>query len=341
VIFNRQDVLSQRNPFRSGVINFDGEWIIPPRFQIIRVVGSEIFSCYYPDTQISTLYTRDGQKISDKDYDMVEDVNDKILHNRITVGYLLNKEEYLAAYLSVYGSGDLVEGYKRRHELVEAKYLIGFINSLGEEVIPPSYHYAEPFQHIYTTVTGMDDSGTVYSSVIDLDGNTLLKTNYERLLINRNDTTLLSAKKSGRYGIINIKGDMVIEAEYNTISVSDVPGIFIATDSFATYILTPKQKVSLPVGRYELKKLTSLFFYIKISHKNNKTGRFEEDFHVFGTDGTYYGDISSHLTDMHGSHISTYLFNTGLPEGYVAITPGRNLQPYVISIRSLKAFRKE
>lgn len=63
VLVHKGDIISQKMPFRSGVINFEGEWIVPPDYQLTTIVGNELIRTVSPTRGTAALYSRYGQTL--------------------------------------------------------------------------------------------------------------------------------------------------------------------------------------------------------------------------------------------------------------------------------------
>jgi hypothetical protein len=283
------------------------------------------------------LYDRYGNKLSDKPYDFIEyNPKNEILNDRISVGYLTNEEQYLNYLVELYqiDPNDLKKMSAKLENRVAPKLLKGYINTKGEEVIEVKYIEAAPFRHKYTTVTGVDKNGDIYSALIDKQGNTLLNTSYEQMSIFSKDTTLLRVQENGKFGIINLNGEVLLNPEYEKINLTEIPGFFEITVYSQTYLLRENGNKTMvgPEGNLEIRRLEKGYFYTSISGRDD-SGQSRTFIHIFNEDGQYVGDYT-------GYKISKKFLDQQLPNGFIALQKGKNGLPFVLNLQSGMEFRK-
>jgi hypothetical protein len=96
LVVHMQDALQRKMPSRTGVINFKGEWIVEPDYQVIYFVGNELIQVKNYTKSKSLLLDRYGKPILKKDYHILDNDNrDYILHDRILVGYIDDFDQYV------------------------------------------------------------------------------------------------------------------------------------------------------------------------------------------------------------------------------------------------------
>ena len=280
-----------------GLIDTDGNWLIPPAQQYIRKISYSLYVIYATEQSKSGLYDRFGKKVNDTAYKMIKYYgNDPILNNRI---------------------------------LVQSGQQYGYIDSTGQEVIPLQYIVAEPFNHQYTTVSGLDKQGETYAAVIDLDGNPILMTEYSQLTISAIDSTLLIAKKGDKEGMIDLNGEVIISPEYKRAWKSEIPNVYIAQTNdktFALYENGNKIEIGANSGKTKVHQLDEQIYYTSTPRG------WERDKHFFDGNGNYIRAFKEHRAIKKLAH-------NPLPEGYIAITQYKTSKPYVVDFLTGKEYR--
>ena len=321
-----EDAIARKGSFRSGVIDFEGNWLVEPDYQRIRIVGNEFFVLVKEDG--NTLLNRYGQQISDKSYDYFEqDLNEEIHRNRIVVGFLTNKKEVLKSLGNLDENDDYRTYLEKLKNATQPIFRLGYINKEGKEVIPTQYYDAAPFKHSYTTVAGINKKKP-FADIIDLEGKVRLHTDYEMLEILYMDSTMLKANKAGRWGLIDNKGNILLEPAYEEIQEDN--GFPILLDPEKTDVFCNGKILTVgPRGqRVDIEKLSEPYLVAKIT--GEREGNVMPVYvSVFDKEGNLYGDYSEYLTGSNPS-VSTKGFGNNLPPGLMVITPGRNESPFLV-----------
>jgi len=338
-----EDAIKRSREPRQGIIDFEGNWLVKPEKRTITVLGSELFLLGDFETKKISIHNRYGKKLSDAHYDFFEDdPNNKILKDRIVVGKMQNREDYLGSISGIDEITDMREMIKIMDKMEKPKYLKGYINSEGEEVIPLIYTEAEPFQYIYTTVSGIDKSGKSYSNLIDINNKVLLHTDYDNLKVNYSDTTLLVATRGNQKGIIDLSGKVIIDLS-NT-EVQYTKGLFTSADSTGLYLHVPHQSTKHRIGdhgdSWKINPLSKSFYHLKVTTKHDASPYYTHTNHVFDTQGNSYDRFVDLLEDSQ-ARLDTKIYGLTVPDGYVVYYASRNASPYVVEIASGKEFKKK
>lgn len=335
IMWNIQETL-QRNPkARSGVINLKGEWIVEPDFQAITLVGNELIMVKNFTKNKTTLYNRYGQSILNKSYHILDnDQRDEILYDRILVGYIDEYDAYIGKLEDAYAESDLMRAAEKLGKIKDPKGRRGFIDSNGKEVIEVKYAYADLFSHVYTAVSGFDEQQKPYAHIIDLNGKVLLSTPYERLKIQNADSTMVAFRENGKWGMMDIQGNVLIDPAYKSIEMN-YKGPVIAHDSIDGYVIINKQVTRLDHWGYaDIEELGPDLYHIRIVEEDNTGYKYTSYHYVFNRNGKYYGDITTHLPDA-----TARISAENLPPGYVQIHPGLRKPYYIMQLETRKVFR--
>ena len=150
------------------------------------------------------------------------------------------------------------------------------------------------------------------------------------------DTTILSAKKNGLYGAIDITGKVLVEPKYETINLTSNPNIFYVSDSLSYYLIRNNIVIKNigPKGRIEIIGLGDNFFLTKVSTKVKNSNNYSIINNIFDKEGNHYKEIKE-------VNVRTSIFSQQLPEGFVSIKKDKNDKPYIINIKTGKELRNE
>lgn len=102
------------------------------------------------------------------------------------------------------------------------QYNVTVLNEKGEQILY-QYYYLEAIKLDWSTSEiPFEKSVLKYKKdgkfgLIDLEGNIITKAKYEEISGLPNQEGLLLVKKSGKYGVINIKGDYILKEKYDII----------------------------------------------------------------------------------------------------------------------------
>ena len=145
--------------------------------------------------------------------------NDLILvaNSEGAYGYINDNEEVIIPYEYQEGTTDFGNnGYA----IVRKNDKYGTISKTGEVVIPIKYTDLEMLDENYLTIIDQKKR-----SIIDKTGKSLSK-EYSGIANNNNNDLLIVMTKDKKYGIIDRKGKVIVEAKYEYISSSDKYFIF-------------------------------------------------------------------------------------------------------------------
>ncbi|MEP6794951.1 MAG: WG repeat-containing protein [Saprospiraceae bacterium] len=347
VVMYKEDVLrmdrdhdagrNARGPYRSGVINFDGEWIIPPEEQISTVLGDGIIQTINFKSKKSNLYTRFGKLLTNRSYTYVQKIegSDRYEDNRIIVGMPQDpaKYEQYANDLAQVTSIEQLERLTGEKNL--PVILIGCIDISGKEVIPLKYSEIKNFRKGLTSVKGIDKGGKLFSAIIDTTGKELLRTAYDKLSISYEDSTMIYITKKELNGAMEFSGKVLLEPAFVEMGYKEKYRMFVVEDSIYTYAIprdSPQQlKILGPATFSDVRGIGDDYFYISVYDRDQ--GEKFTHFHVFKVDGTYVGDYS-------GFGLDTKLFGAELPNGYIAVSETEDSKPYVVNLASGMKYKK-
>ena len=191
-----------------GVINAEGDYIIPPTFQFIRGPFSKGLICAMKDYKFGFIDQK-GQwaiePIFEHDFAFNELGMAEVMMNR-EIGFINTQGEYLIkpAFDRV---GEFSNGLAPVKKKATDKW--GFIDTNGNMVIQPQFDYAESFSE---GLTAVEKSGKV--GFIDPTGKLVLDYKYDAT--SGFSQGLAGVEIKGRWGYINTKGDFVIPANFSS-----------------------------------------------------------------------------------------------------------------------------
>lgn len=330
------DVKANMLPFRSGVISYSGEWILKPSNVRLRRIRESMFVATSEDQSKFPLYNRYGDIITTRPYSYSAQGNGLPLqHNRLIIMYGTDSIAY-AKYLSGMseialsrsGAKTEVLGVSRNSA---PKFVYGFIDSTGHEVIPPEYSLLDQFRFEYTTGSKIDSNGKSHSYILDLNGHAKLTTDYDRLSFLENNVKFLKCEKDGLVGVIDTNGVEYVPAVYASVEpVQSMPGVFTAKDMFYSYILFTdggKKKIgpNAPIkviGKGDI-RITSISGF--------ENGRKSVWIHFFDKTG-------NHLMELRDMEVASGPFSEMLNDDYIALKKLDNPLPFAVHIPTGRLF---
>jgi len=343
-IGNDADILKNRYSFRSGIIDFDGNWLVNPFFGLFKFIDDGVFLVTDYDQKKNIFYNTKGEVVNTRDYDMITEMSGSdYFQNRIPVGILLDrsyieKVEEVAKTLDndIEISGDhktelakMKENYSKIEALGMPDVLYGYVNKLGKEIIPPKYTSATTFgmRKPYATVSEKDEKGNVYTHMIDTLDNKIVSVPYESL------TPLYggyyACKSEGMLGVSDSIGNAMTPFQWDLLrlAISDKK-ICIASDSTANYLIDAQFNiVTLEVSdKMEAKPLDDSYFYVKLSNKIPDTYKYIDKFYVY----SYENNLVASFDDI--TSISSKFNNKDLPKDYMSISRTSNSKSVIFNL---------
>ena len=118
------------------------------------------------------------------------------------------------------GSFDKCEVFSGNLALVRMGKLYGYVNRYGNIVIPPKFSTAQSFHEGYATVAVEKEPNSTLYGVIDTSGTFVVMPNYAWLGTPSEGRVPYQTQKKGLtvFGYLNMKGEVVIEAQYTQVS---------------------------------------------------------------------------------------------------------------------------
>ncbi len=325
-VANRDDILALNYHFRSGVIDYDGNWIVKPFLSIISTLVENLFVAINYEIEKFEFYNKDGKKINTRDYDILGGESDQyFFQNRAIVGVAQNNAKPIerGSRKKDFG-GNLnhamvtnlryFEAYKREGD---PDILYGFVNKQGKEIIPPKYISAENFgeKNPYATVMERDKNGKISSHIIDTLDNKILSVPYESL--SKLYDGYYKCKSDGLYGIIDSTGTaktpfkfkwLNLKLHNNKICVGSVDGQnYLIDQNFNIIQLDPSDDL-------EIKSINRKYFFAKLKFKIPDSYKFNNKCLIYTHDLKHVG------TADNVQEISDSFNQSKLPEDYLAIT---------------------
>ncbi|MGX6444783.1 WG repeat-containing protein [Neobacillus sp. K501] len=212
-----------------GIINSDGYFIVKPKYESIQAF-SEGRAAVIDDPGFNVI-DESGKEVTSKPY----------------------------SFISSYKEGRAVAANTNE----AGKYLYGYLNRWGKEVIPLSYESADEFINGKALVKLQDGS----YALIDLTGRTIMKFSYPFVDSYGDGLLAFKEKEDGKWGYIDEKGNVVIkpqfsgtmpfEAGYAIVNMSDnYMDKYGLVDRQGNFTIKPQYNTVLYLeeGRYALGK---------------------------------------------------------------------------------------
>ena len=335
-----------------GVIDINGNWILHPSDKITEnkldfFVQSDTSQLFFD------VFNLDGKKIN------------KISYNYLYNSYLKSKM-VIVARLS---NPDILEKlpksiFQKRRKLYTSRYWdhnqiflqngiyhFGFLNEFGMEVVKLKYDKVNDYFYTFTTASKKNKHDKNTSYVIDKKGNELLKTNYESLEIFFEDSTKLKTELNGKYGMIDLSGNVILEPKYINIETIDGSlGFYLLYDTLNYYISdskgncriidecnhkanNSKENSNISLNKIQITALKEGYFIFdfksggyKIYDKNLKELFSFCEFYKIG----FYGESDRRLRN-----------ELVVPKGYLSLQKSKDNRQYLFNLKSGFEYKSE
>ncbi len=342
-VANDADVAISKYKFKSGIVDFDGNWLVKPFTGRFNFIDDGVYLVSDYDSKRNIFYNAQGNKVNTLDYDIISKMNGSdYFQNRIPVGilqdrsYIKKLEDVIKTFDTDHPSSDdkekdfkkikeglettlqkLEENNRKIKAIGEPDILYGYVNKLGKQIIPLKYISATCFgmSEPYATVSEKDKNGNISTHIIDTLDNKIVSVPYESLSNLQNG--YYSCKSNGFYGIVDSIGNAKTDFIYNTIRSSrDDKKIYTASDSTSNYIIGKRFKTIRlePSDGIEVKKINAKYFYAKLSFKVADTYKSTHKFHIY----SYDLELIEKFDDI--NEISEKFNTKKLPIEYLSIT---------------------
>ncbi len=196
---NNEDVSNNEYDFRSGIIDFNGNWVLTPSNSMFRFINENLFVLREKGVEHLMFYDANGQQLYTGKYHFIhKNISQLTRQNRIAIAALydndLKKEITNNEDISKYNIS-AIKNYddeitrirnNTRGAIGEnnpgVRY--GYINDLGFEAIPTKFLVASNFDHTLpqAKVKVLDDDNKIRQCLIDTSGNITFSLPYENYL---------------------------------------------------------------------------------------------------------------------------------------------------------------
>ena len=176
------------NELYSGVIDAEGNWLIPPSYNYYEIYDAQTIVRHYSPTEGADLLIKKADKWVETKYHKIQPMRKQ---NTFRV--------------------------RKRKEGTENEFLTGIIDSLGNIILPLEYDYVEIHEK-YTTATKenkIDSSGISY--IFDESMHLLFEVPYKVSLKEREEYIMIQDFKTNLSGIINLKNEVIIPVKYSSL----------------------------------------------------------------------------------------------------------------------------
>jgi hypothetical protein len=202
-------------------------WLNERCFELKRRVAGESY------TKESAVYNIDGEVMIPYNSDIyqLDVLNDNLLLAEMKTQYVVfngkgsrvfehpgwNRDGYYRRY-STPKFGDVRKNpFQSGLFKIRIKEEDLFINESGKEVRFAGFAYVGDFYNNLAWVVREKGSEALYG-LIDIKGNVVLEPEYQRAEVFSDDSNLVLVKKNDKFGIVNGKGKMIVEPIYDMIS---------------------------------------------------------------------------------------------------------------------------
>ncbi|HZV70675.1 MAG TPA: WG repeat-containing protein [Saprospiraceae bacterium] len=338
LVTNREDLRKgKRNP-RRGFIDGTGKWIMDPDTFDIWAIGKKILIRQDRQETKVKMYDMSGRFIHDRPYHyFIRRADDGIDNERMIVGFNPKDVKY-TAYLEKNNLQDLkkhLASLAAQNKL--PNYMKGCIDLRGNEIWPVKFLEMGSFRYAYTCAKEISESGNVESLIITKDGKEILRTDHELLYINNVDSTLVHFARNNKHGLMDLKGNVLIDPLYNRIDISSVnPKIVICQDSSFAYVVMldgTNRQVKIGPAKYpKLERLGVKWFKTEINTTDQNTGLKYID--VFDEKGNPLSHVEAH-------DVEVYYLKQLLPDGYFSIQDKPGDKFYIMNYVTGKKYKAE
>ncbi|MBP7240270.1 MAG: WG repeat-containing protein [Saprospiraceae bacterium] len=338
IVVHKKAFTDRAGRVKKGVIDFNGQWVIPPDDQQIFIIQNELIYVSNPIKESITTYDRYGKKVSTKPYIFEKRSGNVQPPWLVEVTYGKNETEYLDFLKELWSFWRIasVNDPKTPYSVNFPEMVYGFIDLHGKEVVPMKYTKVSSFRYGYVCVVGKDTDEKAYSAILDLNGREMCKTNYDEISFFNKDSTSFKVALNGKYGIIDLNGLTKLEASFQAIErVPDVNDLWIAHDDQASYLIGKDFKpVKIgPPGIGVVNELPGDYYYVQI----NNSSPFQQEplkvifFDHSGKRLSQYENVNV-LKNSYGKYI--------IPDGYALLVEKDSQLPFIFNFIDGKAFRK-
>lgn len=195
-----------------GVINHQKEIILP--FDNQEIVEINKYYIIVNKNKKVNIYSHKGERLNPQSYTNIE------LYQYGSLRYVSRELANTICQDSTYNHTT------NRYDVFNVNCKeYGFIDTLGKLIIPFQYHSIKDNNHYFACATKGLIDGKKQSFVLDPIGKEVLKTQYDELkMINdyydkdTHENPYFIAKKANKYGIIDLKGNIIVPLKYKALS---------------------------------------------------------------------------------------------------------------------------
>ena len=187
-----------------GFINKQGKVVIPFQYEDAEAFAEGL--CVAMKDDAYGLINKNNQVVLPFQYDLIGSFNSKlaIVANDTAYGFV-NPQGEIVIPLTL----DYADDFENNYALIEQNGKRGIINQLGQTVVPMKYAWLENFNQ-YGLARAKEDS---LFGLIDQNGSVILPFEYDQ--IGECADSLCLVVKDGKYGYVNVKGDLAIPLNFD------------------------------------------------------------------------------------------------------------------------------
>ncbi len=281
---------------KMGVINKDGNIIIPIQHESIKIPNPEIpfFICYYDydeEGNYKTKVLNEKQEeilteIPNVEPILIKGVADKFPYEKNIVQYQENGKWGIASLEgkkitdAIYDSVESMP-YKEGNLLVSQNEKCGVINNKGYTILPIKYdiinsdnYYSKKNEYLKSGyIAGVKTEEGYRYGYYNAKGKEILKTEYNDIYrivdIDDDKNAYLIAMKDGRYGALK-NGKEIINYDYQDIEYNSLNKLFVVTKGSKMGVINQKGKTILDNSYSDIQ-----FSGIYITAKKDEAGEYE------------------------------------------------------------------
>jgi hypothetical protein len=279
------------------------------------------------------VYDQNGKLIEGNPFSYVSNwYLENIKYDRLILG---RPDHWRSYYKFLKKSTDPFSG-QIKHEAREQIYdmaLKGSVDHTGQIVIPFQFASIHEFEHTYTVATKLNKKGKEYSLIIDLNGNEILKTPYELIYLLNKDSTLIAFKENEKWGIMDMKGKILVQPHYQYVDKVPELDMFKLADHDSTFLAPCSDPMKLkaigPSGNFEFHQEGDIRYTSITVNSGNK----KQYYYTFDSAGIP-------VQSFEGFGISTRYMGRRLPSGYISLRDTAQGLPYVVNIKTGRVFKE-
>lgn len=258
---NEQGLIRFQQNNQFGFINRDNQIVIPNQYEYIEQFNHDIAKA--KKNGFWGFIDKTGKEVFALKYENMRDISPflSIAADKDSEGYtiaiLLNKKnKIIKTYRRI---EPFYDGLARVIKDTDKVWQFGFINEMGEEVIPVQYSYdSSPYKEYFENgFFNIKQSGKY--GLIDKTGKLIIpiENSHPTYLKDFEKNTLVRVEKDNKYGFMDKTGEIIVPIEYDHVSVHLEHGLAVIVKNQQSALINDKGKILIPFDNHEIISIIS------------------------------------------------------------------------------------